>query len=485
MCIRFGEIGLSRFIQGVDREQVTLFPESLDEYIDDDNPVRAIDVFIDALNLVSLGFQAEPAQTGRPSYHPGVLLKIYLYGYLNQIHSSRRLERETQRNVELMWLTGRLSPDFKTIADFRRDNGQGIRQVCKQFVNLCREIGLFAQSMVAIDGSKFKAVNAHDRNFTKGKVAKQINQVDECIDRYLSALDTADRQSPEIAEARTKRLAEKIQTMRQKLQRLKSIESQLAEGDQSQVSLTDPDSRAMATSTSRGLVGYNVQSAVDTTHHLIVAHEVSNSGSDRSQLAGMARLAKQAMQVDNLDVIADRGYFNGEEIVACEESGITPLVSKPHTSSAKAEGRFDKEDFVFDAQQQQYRCPAGSWLKYRFTSDEKGGRIHRYWSSDCPSCPIRDKCTPSSYRRISRYDHEESLERMQRRMDLNPELMRIRRATVEHPFGTLKHWMGASHFLTRGLDRVRTEMSLHVLAYNMRRMLNIMGVKGLIEAINA
>lgn len=476
---------MKRYVEGANRKQITLLPESLDEYISEDNPIRVVEAFIEALDLGALGFCTMPANTGRPSYHAAVLLKIYLYGYLNRIQSSRRLEREAQRNVELMWLTGRLAPDFKTIADFRRDNGSGIRNACRQFVVLCRELGLFANAIVAIDGSKFKAVNAHDRNFTRGKVEKRLAQIDQCIERYLTALDTADRQTPEIAEARSTPLKEKIETMKFQMEKLKQIQEQLEQEPTGQVSLTDSDARAMATSTSRGLVGYNVQTAVDTTHHLIVAHEVTNIGTDRRQLARMARQAKAAMEANNLQAIADRGYFNGEEIVACEQEGITPLVSKPMTSSAKAEGRFDKEDFVFDPAAGEYKCPAGKRLIWRFSTEERGGLIHKYWSSDCPRCDIREKCTTSQYRRVSRYDHEASLEAMQRRLDLNPGLMRVRRRTVEHPFGTLKDWMGASHFLTRGLERVGTEMSLHVLAYNMKRVMKILGIGSLMAAIGA
>ncbi|MGC3962348.1 MAG: IS1182 family transposase [Rhodocyclaceae bacterium] len=476
---------MKRFIEGEERRQIALLPESLEDYVSEDNPVRVIEAFVEALDLQGLGFRISSAATGRPAYHPTVLLKLYVYGYLNRIQSSRRLEREAQRNVELMWLTGRLAPDFKTIADFRRDNGAGIRGACRQFVVLCRQLDLFANAVVAIDGSKFKAVNAHDRNFTQGKLEKRLAEIDRCIERYLAAMDTADRQAPEVAEARTSRLKEKIATLKGQMERLKQLQSQIEQELSGQISLTDPDARAMATSTSRGLVGYNVQTAVDTTHHLIVAHEVSNVGSDRRQLAKMAKQAQLATANAELTVIADRGYYNGEEIVACEQAGITPCVSKPMTSSAKADGRFDKEDFVFDSASGEYTCPAGSRLVWRFSLAERGGLIHKYWSSDCPKCPIRDKCTPSPYRRVGRYKHESSLEAMQKRLDLTPGLMRTRRSTVEHPFGTLKEWMGATHFLTKTLERVSTEMSLHVLAYNMKRVMKIVGMKRLMAAAAA
>jgi len=477
---------MKRFVEGGDRKQVALLPECLDDFVAEDNSIRVVDAFVDETDLSTLGFNSvTPASTGRPSYHPALMLKIYVYGYLNRVPSSRRLERECQLNLELMWLTGRLAPDFKTIADFRRDNGQAIRNVCRQFVVLCRQLNLFANAVVAIDGSKFKAVNAHDSNFTRGKLEKRMLQIDQCIERYLGAIETADRQAPDVAQARVSRLNEKLRTLKTQTARLKQIEKQLADSPSGQISLTDPDARAMATSTSRGMVGYNVQSAVDATHHLIVAHEVTNIGTDRKQLSRMAKQAKDAMQATGLQAIADRGYFTAEEIVACEEAGITPFVSKPITSSAKSDGRFEKEDFIFDSATGEYMCPAGSRLIWRFESVEKGIVQSRYWSSDCPRCSIKSKCTPSDYRRVTRYAHQASLDEMQKRIDLSPGVMRIRRQTVEHPFGTLKHWMGATHFLTRTLEQVSTEMSLHVLAYNMKRVLKIVGMRELMVAIRA
>jgi transposase len=475
---------MKRFVEGECRDQSILFPETLDEYVGEDNPVRVIDVFVDQLNLGELGFDGVlPAHTGRPAYHPASLLKIYIYGYLNRIQSSRRLEREARRNLELMWLTGRLAPDFKTIADFRRDNGSAICRVCREFVVLCRNLKLFSDATVAIDGSKFKAVNAHDRNFTRGKLDKRLKQIDECIQRYLTTLDTADRNPSDVTEIKTARIKEKIETLKRQMVGLKHIEEQLEHT--TQVSLTDPDARAMATSNSRGLVGYNVQTAVETKHHLIVAHEVTNGVSDRRQLANMGSQAKAIMEVPQLTAIADRGYFRGEEIVACDETGITAFVPKPQTSSANAEGRFNNDEFIYDAEKDEYQCPAGSRLIWRYTSIEDELRIHRYWSSDCKRCPIKEKCTPGDYRRIRRWEHEAHLEAMQHRLDRRPEVMRIRRQTVEHPFGTIKEWMGATHFLTKTLPNVRTEMSLHVLAYNLKRVMKIVGIGELIAAMQA
>ncbi|RKQ61073.1 IS4 family transposase [Vogesella indigofera] len=477
---------MTRFVQGKNRSQAALLPVLLDDYVGEDNPVRIVDAFVEQLDLRGLGFAGvDPKATGRPSYHPAILLKLYIYGYLNRTPSSRRLEREALHSIELMWLLGRLAPDFKTLADFRRDNGTGICNVCKQFVVLCWELKLFTHAVVAIDGSKFKAVNAHDRNFTRGKLEKRMQEIDHCIARYLSALETADRQPSEIAEARTTRIQQKMATLKKSMERLQQIQAQLEQEPSAQISLTDPDSRAMATSTNRGLVGYNVQTAVDTRHHLIVTHEVTNSGSDRSQLAKMAIQAQSALDVLGMQAIADRGYFKGEEIQKCEEAGITALVSKPMTSGAKAEGRFDKEDFVFDPVAGEYVCPAGSRLKWRFARIKSGLQINRYWGSDCPRCPIKEKCTPSDYRRVNRWEHEATLEAMQRRLDIQPGAMKLRRQTVEHPFGTLKDWMGATHFLTRTPEHVSTEMSLHVLAYNLKRVMKIIGFAGLMAAVKA
>jgi transposase len=478
---------MKRFIQSEDRTQGMLLPEQLDDYVTEDNPVRVVDVFVDQLDLGHLGFEGvDPSGTGRPAYHPTVLLKLYIYGYLNRIQSSRRLERETQRNLELIWLTGRLMPDFKTIANFRKDNGAAIRKVCSQFVMLCRRLNLFSDAMVAIDGSKFKAVNNRDRNYTVNKIERRRQQIETSIERYLSALETADRAQPDIVEAKTTRLKDKIATLKQQMAQLDTIEAQLQETPDKQISLTDPDARSMATS-GRGssMVGYNVQTAVDTKNHLIVAHEVTNVGHDRSQLANMAAQATQAMACSDLNVVADRGYFSGEQILECDQAGVTPFVPKPMTSAAKADGRFGKADFIFVAKHNEYLCPAGQRLTFRMATTEHGLNLHRYWSSQCQNCSMKPQCTPSKERRVTRWEHEEVLEAMQTRLELQPEMMRIRRQTVEHPFGTLKSWMGYTHFLTRTLPRVSTEMSLHILAYNLKRVIKLMGTAALMEAMVA
>jgi hypothetical protein len=413
-----------------------------------------------------------------------VLLKIYIYGYLNRIQSSRRLERETQRNVELMWLAGRLAPDFKTIANFRKDNGKAIRNVCSQFIVLCRKLNLFSQAVVAIDGSKFKAVNSQDKNLTKGKLSARLEQIEVNIAKYLAALDTADRQEPDVAAARIPRLQEKIASMRSRLKELRQQEVQLPNEPDQQISMTDPDARSMAThGKGTGVVGYNVQAAVDTEHHMIVAHEVTNTGNDRGQLASMSIQARKCMGTQELTVIADRGYYKGEEIRKWHEVEIQVLIPKPTTSNAKAEGRFDKADFIYIAKDDEYRCPAWQRAIYRFTREESGLQIRRYCSSACPKCAMKAQCTPSGYRRISRWVHEHVLESVQSRLDHNPNAMSIRRRTVEHVFGTLKYWMGSTHFQTRRFERVSTEMNLHVLAYNLRRFISIFGITGAIEAM--
>ena len=463
-----------------------MFPERLDDYIVEDSAVRVIDVFIDELDLSGLGFQSEPQATGRPAYHCATMLKIYVYGYLNRIQSSRRLERECQRNVELMWLTGRLAPDFKTIADFRKDNSKAIRLVCREFVMLCRKLNLFADAFVAIDGSKFKAVNNRDRNFTKAKMKRRLEQIDQSIERYLGQLASADRQTEEIAEAKGERLKDKIAKLKQEMQRLKRLEVEMLTRPEQQISLTDPDARSMATSgRGTGMVGYNVQTAVDTKHHLIVEHEVTNVGHDRTQLYNMAKRTKSTLEVEALDVVADRGYYRSDEIRDCENDGITTYLAKPQTSSNMAKGQFGKRDFIYKPNEDEYQCPAGERLLYRFTREESGKTIRRYWTSACPSCSIKSQCTTADYRRVSRWEHEAVLEALEARLDKAPEMMRVRRQTVEHPFGTFKAWMGHTHFLTRTLPRVSTEMSLHVLAYNMKRVMNILGVGVLIEAMRA
>jgi transposase len=480
---------MKRFVEGADRDQPTLFPECLEDWIGEDNPVRVIDVFVDNLDLADLGFSGvEPQSTGRPSYHPGVLLKLYVYGYLNAVQSSRRLEREAQRNVEVMWLTRRLAPDHKTIADFRKDNGPAIRRVCARFVELCRRIGLLTHASVAIDGSKFKAVNNRDRNFTEGKMKRRMAQIEESVARYLHQLESADRQERSRARAmKIDRLHDKIARLNEEMQRLEAIDKQRQEQPDQQISFTDPDARSMATSgRGSGVVGYNVQAAVDTEHHLIVAHEVTTSGSDRAQLAPMSKLTKKVLDVAELDVVADRGYFTSEQILECAEAGITVTVPKPQTSNNKARGLFVKADFRYVASQDIYICPADEVLVFVSHKRETDGlNLRRYATRACATCRLRRRCTTGAQRSIVRWEHEYVLEDVQRRLDENPQAMRTRRETVEHPFGTIKARMGATHFLMKRLKNVATEMALAVLAYNLTRVMNIMGVRPLMATMRA
>ena len=477
---------MKRFVEGEDRRQTLLLPESLDDYVTEDNPVRVVEVFIDELDLGALGFEGvRPAATGRPAYHPSTLLKIYLYGYLNRVQSSRRLEREAQRNIELMWLTGRLAPDFKTIANFRRDNGSAIRAVCGQFVELCRRLNLFTKAIVAIDGSKFKAVNNRDKNFTVTKVTKRMQQVDASIERYLAALDRADRDDSDIAEAKTSRIQDKIAGLRRQMQALKAMEQQVQAAPDKQVSLTDPDARSMATSgRGTGMVGYNVQTAVDAEHHLIVAHDVTNLGYDRTQLEPMALKAQAATGCAELTALADRGYFSGEQVLACEGTGVLPCIPKTDTSGATKRGFFTRQDFTYDAEKDHYTCPAGQHLTKSRRRPTRQDDMDEYRHlTACFTCRLKPQCTPDKLKRFRRWQHEAVLDRMQARLDHMPGAMGVRRQTVEHPFGTLKSWMGSTHFLTRTIEKARTEMSLHVLAYNMKRMIQIFGVGPLMAAI--
>jgi len=476
---------MAGFVEGTDREQMTLFPARLEDYVGEDNLVRAVDVFVDNLDPNKLGFiRVQSLDLGRPGYDPRMMLKLYIYAYLNRVPSSRRLERECQRNIEVIWLTGQLAPDFKTIADFRKDNGKAIREVCRAFVALCRKLNLLSEASVAIDGSKFKAVNARDKNFTEAKMKRRLERIDKSIARYLSQLETADRHGDAVPEAKVTRLKSKIEKLQEEIVRLNAINTEMLASEDKQISLSDPDARSMATSgKDTGIVGYNVQMAVDTQHHLIVAHEVTNVGTDRHQLSNMAEQARTEMDVENLEAVADRGYYEGQEIKDCEDAGISVTLPKPQTSGAKAEGRFGKQDFVYNAGDDSYRCPAGERLSYRYQSVDKGKMIRRYWTNACRTCALKAHCTKGLERYIKRWEHEAVLEKVQARLDHNPDAMRVRRSTAEHPFGTIKCWMGATHFLMTTLPKVSTEMALNVLAYNMKRVIAIMGVGAFLEAM--
>ena len=476
---------MKRFIEGADREQSTLLPESLDDWIDESNAVRAVDVFVDGLNLGKLGFEgAIPEATGRPSYHPSALLKLYIYGYLNRVQSSQRLEREARRNLEVIWLLRRSRLTTRRLLISVRTMGRPSKRYAGSSSGYA---GKWACSLAQAWRSTAANSRRSIRATRTSRAAKSSGgvQLEDSVARYLAQLDTADRQEPsEALTAKTTHLKEKLVKLQEEMAKLAAYEKQMLATPDQQISLTDPDSRSMATSgRGSGVVGYNVQVAVDIEHHLIVTHEVTNSGSDRAQLSNIASQVKDVLGVDKLEAIADRGYFSGEQILACDQSGIAVTLPKPMTSGIEAKGRFGKQDFVYLRDEDVYRCPAGEKLKYYYTNEEDGQKLRRYWTNACRLCALKHRCTTGVQRRIARWEHEHVLEAVQKRLDENPQAMRQRRETVEHPFGTMKALMGSTHFLMKRLPKVATEMALHVLAYNLTRVMNIIGVKPLIAAM--
>lgn len=472
------------YVEGSDRDQQVLFPEVLDEYVTAENPVRFLDAFVASLDLAALGFQrATPSETGRPAYDPGDLLRLYLYGYLYRVRSSRKLEQETHRNVELIWLLRRLRPDFKTIADFRRDNPQALRAVCRAFTLVCKQLDLFGGELVAIDGSKFRAVNSKDRNFTRASLERLRARIDARITEYLGSLDAHDAAERALPTVSATELQQKIEKLRARRETYTTLLAQLDASGETQISLTDPESRSMKV---RGgtEVCYNVQTAVDAKHHLIVANDVTNAPTDREALSPMATAANDVLAAPDLKVIADMGYYSGPEVVACLDAGITPTLPRPLTSANAKHGLFTKEDFTYDAAQDQYRCPAGETLTYRFSTVEQGRGMRYYSTSACGRCGMKARCTRSKEaRRITRWEQEAILEAMEQRLKANPELGTRRKAIVEHPFGTMKRGMDQGYFLLRGLAKVRAEFSLTVLAYNLKRVINVVGVPRMIAAL--
>ena len=472
------------YIEGESREQRVLFPEVLDDYISEDNLVRFIDAFVDGLEMEELGFdRTAPKETGRPPYDPRDLLKLYIYGYLNRVRTGRTLERECQRNVELMWLMRKLRPDFKTITDFRKDNRKAFRGVFRQFVLLCKGLGLVGGELVAVDGSKFKAVNSGQRNFSQKKLEERLKKIDEKVERYLDEMDRGDEEGKD-TEISAAELKQKIEKLKERKGRYEELLKELGASGQSQVSLTDPESRAMAL-TPRGEVSYNVQTAVDQKHHLIVEQDVTNEGLDNHQLFTMAQKTKQMLGQDELQVVADMGYYNHEELKRCEEAGITTYVSKPLVSKNTARGLFGKEKFVYEADGDCYRCPAKERLDFRFETQEGDKKFRYYWTKACPGCALKAQCTTDPrFHRIKRWEHEAVLERIEQRVKANTVILKLRQQLVEHPFGTIKFWNDQRHFLMRGLEKVKAEFSLSTLAYDIKRALNIVGVRGLIAALN-
>lgn len=471
---------------GVDREQQILLPETLDEYVSPDNPVRFIDAFVAKLDMAELGFErAVPAREGAPGYDPRDLLKLFIYGYLNKTRSSRRLERETHRNLEVIWLVRRLRPDHKAIAEFRRKHPKALKQVSREFVLLCRKLDLFSAQLVFIDGSKFRAVNGKDRNFTVPKLKILLGRIDANIEQYLAALEAQDAAEKEQPGATDPGLQEKLKAFQERKQEYEGYLKHLQESGESQLSLTDADSRLMKLHGDKK-VCFNAQIAVDAKHHLIVTDDVTNEVNDEWQLAPMAIAAKEALAVDTLDAAADAGYHVGTQVVECEANDITPWAPKPKSSSKnEKKGMYTKEAFTYSAEQDAYLCPAGQLLSFS-TQTEQNGRILRYYNNwpACAACPLREECTESKQgRRIMRTPEEPRLEAMAARMEAAPGLMLQRKSTVEHPFGTMKWWWDGGYFLLKGLTKVRGEFSLMTLAYNLRRVINLLGVECLLEAL--
>lgn len=471
---------------GMDREQQILFPQSLDEYVAADNPVRVIDAFVDGLDMRALGFErAAPADEGRPGYDPRDLLKLYIYGYLNRTRSSRRLERETHRNVEVIWLMRQLRPDHKTISEFRRRHVKMLKRVSREFTLLCAKLELFSAELVCIDGAKFRAVNSKDRNFTEKKLKGLLGRIDAHIEAYLAEVEARDAAEEGQPGATDPRLAEKLKALRERKEQYEELQKRLEESGQSQISLTDPESRLMKLHGDMK-VCYNAQIAVDTKHHLIVADDVTNQVNDEWQLAPMALAAKEALEVETLEVAADAGYHVGTQVVDCEANGITPYVPRPRsTSKSDAQGRFTKAAFTYSAERDAYLCPAGQWLAPSTQAVVKGRTMLYYanWPA-CAGCPLREKCTASEQgRRIMRTPEEERLQAMAVRVKERPEVMLQRKSAVEHPYGTMKWTWDGYYFLLRGLTKVRGEFSLMTLAYNLRRVINLLGVECLLEVL--
>jgi transposase len=477
-------------LAGHDRSQLLLLPEAVDDYVGADNPVRFLEAFVDELDLAGAGFaRVVPKATGRPGYDPADLLKLYIYGYLNRVRSSRRLEAETHRNIEVIWLLRGLKPDFKTIADFRRDNRAAFRPVFRAFVLLCRQLDLFGRELLAVDGTRIKAVNNKDRNFTRASLTKFIQQADEKLAGYLKHLDEGDadedgsnggsgpgREDP--------RLAEKIAAVRGKRERHQALLEELERTGEDQISLMDPDSRAMARMTKVG-VGYNVQVAVDVKHKLIAEQEVHSQVVDMGLLTVTAKGAMEALGVERIEAVADRGYFKIEDIEACEAAGITPYVPKPVRGSAVREGFFPKDQFRYDPATDTFTCPGEQILQpCRRGRSRDNIKIDYSNREACLACSLRSRCT-KTYRHVSRLENEAVLDRMAARLAARPEVLDQRRTSVEHPFGTIKQWMHQGAFLMRRLDNVRGEFSLTALVYNIRRAISLVGVPGLIAAAKA
>jgi transposase len=460
------------YIRGEDRGQAALLPAAIEDYVTEDAPVRVIDDFVDGLDVRGLGFgRSEPAATGRPPYDPRDLLKLYVYGYLNEVRSSRRLERECRRNVEVMWLLRRLAPDFKTIADFRRDNGAAIVGACRAFVLFCRDQALFTARLVALDGSKFRAAASAKRIMGRREIAEEAARLDRRIADYLAGLDESDAGEPDDAPSVTARALEALRSQRAELDRLAA---QLDVEQRNVLVEGEPDARPMGIGSGRKPPSYNVQTAVDIETCLIVHHDVTIEPTDNRLLHQMAKAAKDAVEADKLTVVADGGYSNGADAAACERDGITPCVPTNRSINNQGDGTlFDRSLFAYDDVTDSYRCPAGHMLVRKQIMRRDNCVL--YAAQDCSACALKPRCTTAPRRLLTRHFHEDALQRMNARVEADPGLMRQRRCAAEHPFGTIKRMTSGGRFLTRGLAKVKAEAALSVLAYNIIRAINLVG----------
>jgi transposase len=466
-------------VTGQCRDQATLFPERLDEVVGSDNPVRVIDAFVDSLELAQLGFSKVAAEaTGRPPYDPGDLLKLYVYGYLNQVRSSRRLEREAQRNVEVMWLINRLAPAFKTIADFRKDHAKAIVGMCRAFIAFCRGQGLLGAELVAIDGTKIAAVASRKQVITPQRLAKRNAAIERKIGEYLAALDAADRQ--ETTEEPVADVAAAIAALREQREQLQRQAEELAREGLTQKVVGEPEAKLMRTPHGHE-VAYNAQIAVDAEHHLIVGFDLTNEGNDQQQLHPMAVQAKEALAADAVTAVADTGYSNGEHGARCEQDGITAIVPRQETVNPKGRQYFTRDEFTYDEVTDSWRCPAGETLTCRRISYQQQNK--EYWSKACGGCALKARCTKAAKRTIVRHFYEDAREAMHRRAVSDPAWMKHRREMAEHPFGTLKWLMGRARFLVRGLIKAKAELALGVLSYNLKRAIAVLGVPALLNAL--
>ena len=470
---------MAGFVEGVSRDQATLFPERLDELIAADGQVRVVDAFVDRCDLRTMGFtKAVPASTGRPAYDPAAMAKLYVYGYLHQVRSSRRLERECHRNIEVLWLLNRLAPDFKTIADFRRDNREALGRVCRAFVQFCRQQGLFGAELVAIDGSKFAAQNSPQKAFTTAQIEREAKRLDERIGNYLAGLDAADAdEETQVAPGDARAALEALRDRRADVAQVLGLMDAMK---LNQVTLSDPDLRLMRAGGGGSVVGYNVQIAVDDRHGLIAHHDVTQDATDQNLLAAVARGAKEALGCDTLQAVADSGYADAEQIKHCEDEGVTPFVPHPRSTNTKGDF-FEKSQFVHEPEQDRYRCPAGEILRFHSASDKKQAR--NYVGVNCAGCALKARCTKAKARWVTRHYYEQELDRLAARMTERRGIMKRRAAMAEHPFGIIKAMMGAPRFLCRGLKAVTAEMALSVTAFNLKRVMAILGTTELLRRL--